>query len=320
MAQQVALLAFEHFQVFAEDPSLAFANALGERLVVGLEVARHAPEVPDGSGALRGDEVDHDARRLALRRRLVAAVAGVGHADLDQHVAGRREAADLPAVHRHVVGQAVAAQSHAPERRGHDILHVAAGDHLVAFHPRGRRGLVDFLLADAGRMDIGLVGQVHQVIDHQAIVAVDVVQPAAIGPIGAFRPFQAGYQRGVGLFFRARPDPDEAVPFLHREATDAGEAADPLAGHRAGATVLAHCQAVVAADQHAVLDEAQRQRRATVRAEILEGRHAAVLASVENHRLVADASAERLAGQFVGGAGHVPGVLRKHRRILSLFL
>ena len=35
---------------------------------------------------------------LRVRRRVVAAVAGVRDADLDHHVARRREAADLPAV------------------------------------------------------------------------------------------------------------------------------------------------------------------------------------------------------------------------------
>jgi hypothetical protein len=33
------------------------------------------------------------------------------------------------------------------------------------------RGLVDFLLADAGGVHVGFVGQVHQVVDHQAVVA-----------------------------------------------------------------------------------------------------------------------------------------------------
>jgi hypothetical protein len=56
----------------------------------------------------------------------------MGHADFDQHMAGRGEAADLPAVHRHIVGQAVATQGHAPERRGHDVFHVPGGDHFVA--------------------------------------------------------------------------------------------------------------------------------------------------------------------------------------------
>ena len=59
------------------------------------------------------DEVDHDRRRLDLRRRLVAAAAGECDADLDHHVARRREAADLPAIDRLVVGQVVAAQRHA---------------------------------------------------------------------------------------------------------------------------------------------------------------------------------------------------------------
>src|SRR3989442_2625431 len=38
-------------------------------------------------------------RSLVFVGRVVAAVACMGHADLDQHMAGRGEAADLPAVH-----------------------------------------------------------------------------------------------------------------------------------------------------------------------------------------------------------------------------
>src|SRR5213596_3202511 len=77
-----------HLQVLAEDLALAFADARGERLVLRVEVARHAPEVPDRGLGLGRDEVDHDARGLDLLIGLVAALARHRHAHFDHHVAG----------------------------------------------------------------------------------------------------------------------------------------------------------------------------------------------------------------------------------------
>jgi hypothetical protein len=105
-------------------------------------------------------------------------MACVGHADLDQHMAGRGEAADLPAVHGHLVGQAVAAQRHLPERRRGNVVHEAAGDHLdpgaLAARLGLAGGLVDLGLADGAGVHIGLVRQVHEVVDHQPVVGLDV--------------------------------------------------------------------------------------------------------------------------------------------------
>src|SRR5690606_33499159 len=235
-----------------EDAALAFADAVGQFGVVDLEAARHAPEVPVAGAGLGGDEVDHDAGGLHRVRRLVAAVAGQGHADLDHDVAGQGEVADLPAVHRLVVGQAVGAQRGAPERRRHDVLYEAAGHHFLADHARGHRRLVDLLLADAGGVDVGLVGEVHEVVDHQPVVGLHVVQAAAVGPVRAFRPLEVGQGVGRGERGVAGPDPDEAVALEHRVTADAREAADALLRHRHGAAVAAHHQAVVAAHQLAL--------------------------------------------------------------------
>jgi hypothetical protein len=122
MREQVALLRFEHLQILREDLALPFANACRQRLVVRVEVASHAPEVPDRGLGLRGDEVDHHGRHLVRLVGLVAAVAGMRDADLDQHVAGRREAADLPSVHRHVVGQVGAPRSAMRQKGGAMML------------------------------------------------------------------------------------------------------------------------------------------------------------------------------------------------------
>ena len=249
--------------------------------------------------------------------RVVAAVTGVGHAHFDDHVAGRREAADLPAVDRHIVGQALGAQRGLPERGRGNVAHEAAGHHLVAVD-RGLAGrFVDFLLTDAGAVHIGLVRQVHQVVDHQPVVGLDVVKPAAVGPLGVVVPLHVRDQRRVGLVLVTWPDPDEPVALHHRKAADRGEAADALAGHGDRLAVATHFQPVVATDQLALADVAQRQRGAAVRAEIFHRRDLALLGPVEHDGLVADGAAQGLFVDFFGRAGHIPGEGGEHACLLG---
>ena len=305
------MLAFQHLQVFREDFALPLADLGGERFVLRLELARHAPEVPHAGVGLGGDEVHHDAVDLVAVGRVVAAVAGVGHTHLDHDLARRGEAADLPAVHRHVVGQAVAAQRGAPKRWRRDVVHEAAGDHLVATGDGLAGGFVDFGLADAAGVHIGFVRQVHQVVDHEAVIGLDVVEPTAKGPVGVVVPVLVGNGGGVGLGGVTGPDPDKAVALHRRVGADGRKAADALAGHGHGLAVATHHQAVVAAHELAFADAAQRQRRAAVRAKVFERGHAAVGLAVEHQLLVADGAAQRLIAEFVRLRGDVPGVDRE---------
>jgi len=158
------------------------------------------------------------------------------------------------------------------------------------------------------------VRQVHQVVDHQPVVAINVVQAAAIHPVRALGPFQVVQLRHVGLRRIARPHPHEAIALDHRIGLDLREAAHALAGHGHGLAVAAHHQPVVAAHQVAFAHRAQGQLRAAVRAEVLHRRHLAVAAAVEGDLLVADGAAQRLVVDLVGHAGDVPGVLGKHGR------
>ncbi len=59
-------------------------------------------------------------------------------------------------------------------------------------------------------MHVGLVREVHQVVDHQAVVALDAVQATAIGPVGAFGPCKVVQLEASASLASARPDPDEA--------------------------------------------------------------------------------------------------------------
>ncbi|MDT4886601.1 hypothetical protein FQZ97_1229700 [compost metagenome] len=109
MGEQVALLSFQHLEVLGKDLALTYTDGFSQFLVFRLEVASHAPEVPDRGVGLRCNEVDDDAACLVLGAGLVPTLASVSHTDLDQHMTGRGESADLPAIHQYVVRQPITA-------------------------------------------------------------------------------------------------------------------------------------------------------------------------------------------------------------------
>jgi hypothetical protein len=65
---------------------------------------------------------------------------------------------------------------------------------------------------------------------------------------------------------------------------------------------------VIAADQLALTDPAQRQRGTTVRAKILQGRNLTITRPIKHHGIPADHAAQGLAVDFVRGTGNVPSV------------
>src|SRR5581483_11893333 len=159
-----------------------------------------------------------------------------------------------------------------PKRWRHDVLHEAARHHRIALDFRLRRCLLDLGLPDARRMHIRLVRQIHQVVDHQPIVAFDVVKAAAVGPFGAIGPLERMDLGGIGLRWIAWPYPNEAVPFDDRKPACRWKSAYALARHRYAFAVRPHGEAVIAAHELPVADEAERKRCTSMRTEILECR------------------------------------------------
>ena len=312
MAQQVGLLHLQHLHVFAKYLALALADLRGQARVLGFELACHAPVVPVRGLGFGGDEVHHHAGGFGMGWRVKAAHARQGHAHIDHHVAGWGEAADLPAVHRRLGVEPIGFHGHAPKRWRLDVVHVTAGHYGVALFVGGARGVVDLGLTNAAGVHIGLVGQVHQVVDHQPVIGFDVVEASRIGPAGVVKEVKHGHQAGVGQGGVARPHPHEPIALDHCICADAGKALYPLAGHVHGFAFAAHFQAVVAADQFAVLHPAQRQRGTAVRAKVLD-RHGLLFGiAKKHHALVANGAAQGLVAEVCAGAGHVPGVHQKH--------
>ena len=308
MRQQIHLLTLQHFPILIKNIALAFANRGRQGRIFWLEITRHAPEIPMGGSRFGSDEVDHDAGCLDRRIGCITALPGMRHTDFDHDVTGGREVADLPAIHRHVIGQSITTQGLTPERRRHDVVHEATGHHRFALETGIDGRFVNFLLADTRSMHIGFMRKVHEVIDHEAIVAVDMVTPAAIRPFRTHGPCQMRDLRGISQARLARPDPDEAITLHHRETTDAGKAANPLLRHGDHLALTAHHQTMIAAGQPTIADRAQRKRRAAMRTKIFQRRDLIFRPTVKDDFFAANLPPQRLIQDLIRRTGDVPGI------------
>jgi hypothetical protein len=122
-------------------------------------------------------------------------------------------------------------------------------------------------------------------------------------------------QGWVSLVLLPWPDPDKTVTLYNRVGLVARKTPYALPRHCYSLTVTAHHQAVVSADQVAILDIPKRKRGAAMRAKILDGGNAPFMASIENDFLTAYLPPKGLACDLVGGAGDIPGVFRIHEHL-----
>ena len=70
--------------------------------------------------------------------------------------------------------------------------------------------------------------QVHEIVDHEPVVALDMDGSPVAGPSSILIPVQVRDQRRIGERRIARPEPDEAMPLLDRKGTHAGGRIDGL--------------------------------------------------------------------------------------------
>src|SRR3569833_191274 len=159
---------------------------------------------------------------------------------------------DLPAIHR-----AVALERVAPEGRRLDVGHPPRDDDAIALGVDLDGRLLNITLPDGSLVSVGFVGQVHQVIDHQSLVALDREVAAIEGPIRARAGPEVGNQSLVSLVGSADPYPHEAVPLGDRIGAGADAFVSPRGGdgHFDRLTLTVEYQPMVAAaDVIAFLD------------------------------------------------------------------
>src|ERR1700720_656564 len=86
--------------------------------------------------------------------------------------------ANLPPINRTVLFQGVS-----PKRWRVDVCHPTRDDNFVAFGMRVDRRTENVELTDGSLVYVGFVGEVHQVVDYQSVVTLDMVIGAIERPI-----------------------------------------------------------------------------------------------------------------------------------------
>ena len=177
----------------------------------------------------------------------------------------------------------------------------------------GRVG--DGLVADAAGMDIGLVRQVHQVVDDEAVVAFEAVEGAALAdPFGAVVPVEIRNLGRIGQSRVAGPDPDQAMALDDRIGAHAGGRVDGLLRRHVGAAPGGvEDEPVIAADHLIAFEAAHGERQQPVPAGVLQRRHLPVGAAVENDVLVADRPRGELVLDLMAPGRGIPGIERERR-------
>ena len=197
-----------------------------------------------------------------------------------------------------------------PERRCIDAEHPTLdGDGRVGVG-RHELGLAELFLADARRVHELLVSEVHEVVEHELVVALGVDRHAVARPSGVGHLLHVGDAGGVGEGRIAEPDPHIAV------AVDDGERGHHrarveglLGGHPGAAPGGVVAKAVVGAlDVLRAHRLAHRQGCKAVPARVRERYRAAVLRAVEREGSARNRARERLARDLVVPRGDIPGV------------
>src|SRR5215212_5281162 len=202
-----------------------------ELLVLLPEGPDEVPEVMAGLLGLRCDRGQESAVDPLRAVALGGASSLQRHPDV-AHDRGRGlEIDDLPPVD--VTGPA---EVLGPEGRRLDADH-PTGDGRGPIRVRDLEGRArNRFVADAAGMDIGLVGQIHEVVDDEAVVAFEAVEGAALpDPVSSIVPMEIRYFGRIRERRVAGPYPHEAMSLGHWIGPNASGWIDGLLGRHEGA-------------------------------------------------------------------------------------
>ena len=222
---------------------------------------------------------------------------------------------DLPAVH--VAGLAKLTR---PERRRFDVLHPARHRDLAVGVGDFERVAGDGVVADAAGMDIGLVGQVHEIVDDQPVITLQAVEGAAFADPGLIAvPVEIRDLVGIGQGRIAHPDPDQPVSFDCREGLHAGGRVDGFLRRHVGAAAdRIEDEAVVAADHLIAVQVTERERQQAVPAGVFQRHDLTVGSPVQDDVFAADRARRQLALDLVIPGRGIPRVHGPRLRGLGL--
>src|SRR5215218_5893183 len=183
----------------------------------------------------------------------------------------------------------------------------------------GRTG--DRLVADAAGMDIGLMRQVHEIVDHETVVAFQAVEGATLThPIGAVVPMEVrdlGRVRQSGI---SGPEPNETMPLGDRIRADASRRIDGLLRRHVGASAgRIEDETVITADHLIAFEAPHGKRQEPMPAGVLQSRYLSVGAAIENDVLIADGPGCELMLDLMAPGCGIPSVERKGFGLRHLF-
>ena len=285
--------------------SLQIARQL---LVVGLEGPHEIPEIMATRLGFRRDGGEEGAVDALGTVALARPGPRRRDPDVADHDRRRLEIHDLPSI-----DAARLAQLLGPERRRIDVDHPARHGRGVLGVRHVERRVEDGVVADAVGMHVGLVRQIHQIVDHQAIVAFEAIERAALAfPFGAVVPVKVRQDGGIGSRGIAGPDPDQPMPLDHGIGAHAGRRIDGLLrGHETATSRRIEDQTVVAAHDLIADEPSERKRQQPMPAGILQRDGIPVRAAIEHDVLAADRSRRQFALDLVAPGGGIPSVQRK---------
>ena len=105
-----------------------------------------------------------------------------------------------------------------PKRRGFDVVHPAGNRHKLGIVGHDKRCFHHGFVANTRTMYIGFVGQIHQVVYDQAVIALHGDQLAVARPSRVVVPMHVWHQCRIGQRRVTHPQPNKAV-FLHQRKT-----------------------------------------------------------------------------------------------------
>ena len=230
------------------------------------------------------------------------------NADVAGNGARRLEMDDLPAV-----GELTGAvEVLGPERRRVDAQHPARDGRGALRVGHVKRGVGNGFVADGTGMDVGLVREVHQVVDDEAVVAFEVVERAALAdPIGSIVPVEVRHAGRVGKGGIAGPDPDQAVLLDGGKSPHPGGRVDRLLRRHEGAAPGAvEAETVVAAHHRVALERAERERHQPVPTGVFQRRDRAILLAEQDDVALAYGALVEVTPDLVAPSRCIPGVQR----------
>ena len=164
-------------------------------------------------------------------------------------------------------------------------------------------------------MHIGLVREVHQIIDHQSVIAFNVDQFAVRRPIGIVIPVQIWKTGWIGQRGISHPNPNQSVALDNGVRLYTGRRVHPLlAGHAGAPSACVVVQSMVTTDHLIALESTHRQRQQTVPTRIRQHTGLPVEGSVHDHFLIANGAGQKLSAHFNVIGTSVPSVQRERRR------